>query len=835
MTDDKAAITLNYTTYPLVVGSANKYTFDDWETSGSSIQLTAGVCHSRYTEQDVVWESGDPAIAPVEKGLVRGRTTGFTEITASLPSGERAVCVITVIDNLTRATILSLELNARKLRLEAGSKVLLRPIVLPFDVLGNGAMNRSVRWESSDESVAAVDGKGNVTALREGNAVIRAISADVGRTGSCAVQVAAGPILTTGITGGDSPETPLGWGEKIKLRAATAGADCTLEWKSNNPYIADVDETGEVTAYSPGSAEIYATTNEGGFTAVFPITVGSTPFDISANATCSETPPFLVRPIDKENGNSVLRNLHIPEETVTLESALLLWNRASLLDTGDFDSYTVFCGGEQKCVTRKLGWTAKDLRPDTGYVFTVNAVDGQGTVLASETVSVRTKSAPMVIDVTGQPFNAVGNGRTMDTFAIQSAINTCPKGGTVLLPKGRIFHSGALFLKSDMTFRVDGILIGSIDPKDYPRVVTRWEGWKKTEQSAEEWANTTDYNPVNHRAHASLLNAGVYDEGEWGKYGPCNVQNIVICGSGMVNGNGFRLAYNEGPNRYDLNGGLPVPKSPIRDQTLRSRLLTLHNARCVYVTDIQFAYGASWQLHPIFCDRVTFDHVSVISKGNGKTGAADDITILNGDGIDPESSTNVNIFDCYFRTGDDAVSLKSGRNREGNELAKPNAYIRITDCVSEESKGAFCIGSEQAAGTHDVLWQNLSVRNVWLFGLWIKSMAQRGGVTERIFWRDCAVNNVQGGIFLDLARRHGTPINPAATLPKLRHTVFENISIAGCNDFGIRANGLAKSRVRHVTFRGIRIRDVSEKPFEFTCCEDVVLKDITVERSGNGI
>ena len=342
MTEDKATISLNYTAYPLVVGNTNKHTFAEWETSGSGIQLIARVCHSRYTEKDLVWESTAPDIAPVTDGLVRGRTTGFAEIAASLPSGGRAVCAIAVIDNLTRATVLSLELNARELRLGAGATTLLRPFVLPLDVLGNGAMNRALHWESSNESVAIVDEKGNVTALREGSAVIRAISADVGRTGSCTIHVAAEPVLTTGITGGDSPEAPLLWGEKIRLQAAPVGTTCALQWKSSNPCIADVDERGEVTAYSPGGAEIYATTSEGGFTAVFPVTVGGTPFDASENAACFETPPFVARPVDIEDGHPCLRNLHMPRETVTHNSAVLFWNRASLLDAKDFDSYAVY-------------------------------------------------------------------------------------------------------------------------------------------------------------------------------------------------------------------------------------------------------------------------------------------------------------------------------------------------------------------------------------------------------------------------------------------------------------------------------------------------------------
>ena len=132
----------------------------------------------------------------------------------------------------------------------------------------------------------------------------------------------------------------------------------------------------------------------------------------------------------------------------------------------------------------------------------------------------------------------------------------------------------------------------------------------------------------------------------------------------MINGNGFKLGYNEGPNHYDIDGGLPVPFSTRMDPSIRGRAITIHNGKNIYIKDVTVCYSPSWTIHTIYCSHVTMDHIMVISKGTGKTGASDDICILNGDGIDPDSSIHVNIFDCFFYTGDDAVAVKSGRDRE---------------------------------------------------------------------------------------------------------------------------------------------------------------------------
>ena len=306
----------------------------------------------------------------------------------------------------------------------------------------------------------------------------------------------------------------------------------------------------------------------------------------------------------------------------------------------------------------------------------------------------------------------------------------------------------------------------------------------------------------------------VYDEGERGRTGPYNVRNLVICGSGQINGNGFKLAYNEGPHGKTGNGGRPVPESTKIDASVRGRVITIHNAQHVYVADLTIAYGPAWTIHPIFCDSITFDNLEVISKGTGTTGAADDITILNGDGIDPDSATKINIFNCCFFTGDDAVAVKSGRNQEGNQLDKPSAYIRVTDCVSRGSKGGFCIGSEQSGGAHDILWQNLVVDSINLHGLWIKSNEARGGVVEDVLWRDCWIRNVNTGIYLNFDY-NSSKTNPAAVPPEIRYITFENIHCEGMRRAGVRITGLAGSRIHDIAILGCSFKDGAEKEKAF--------------------
>ena len=74
---------------------------------------------------------------------------------------------------------------------------------------------------------------------------------------------------------------------------------------------------------------------------------------------------------------------------------------------------------------------------------------------------------------------ALGDGITLNTRAIQTAIDRCAMdgGGAVVVPKG-IFLSGSIFLKQGVKLLVekDGVLRGSVDPGSFPQIPTRWEG-----------------------------------------------------------------------------------------------------------------------------------------------------------------------------------------------------------------------------------------------------------------------------------------------------------------------------------------------------------------------
>lgn len=673
-----------------------------------------------------------------------------------------------------------------------------------------------MRWESSDPEVLevnAVEGtvygehQAVVTAKKPGEAVITATARGV--SGTCSILVTEGIVKVASISMETFVKIDVDQVMQFHPAIDRNVTNKWFHWLGTDFSVATLDREGNLMGYKTGNCTVYAIADDS-------LTPEKKTLlkqlqekrnlteEVDRLAELLEGTVYARCEICVKDDCNALRNVHVVPESVTESSVLVLWNRATLLDTGDFEKYRVYCNEEPIAETKKLGYRFDNLESETAYVFRVEALDQTGKVMAEEAVTAKTKEKRPVINVLD--FGALGNGKRMETLAIQKAIDACPRGGTVLLPEGHVFVSGALFLKGDMTFRVDGILLGSDNPTDYPRVYTKWEGWRKIEQSPEEWANTSPKVPENRCPHASLLNAGGYEEGENSLTGPYNLENLVICGKGQINANGFALAYTEGPNMNIWK--MRTVDSPIKDATSRGSALRMHNCKNCYVKDVQFAYAPGWTVHAIYCENITFEGLEVVSQGDGDFGSGTDIFncghIFNGDGIDPESCVHFNMFDVAFATGDDAVAIKSGRGKEGNELDKPNGYIRITDCSSKGSLGGFGTGSETAAGSHDLLMQNLLIDDILISGIWLKTNPYRGGITEFIQVRDLWASRCNSPIWIF----HGYSItrpqaNPALNPTIVRNLTFENVHGSATNELGNRVEGTPDVLIEDVVFRGV--------------------------------
>lgn len=161
-------------------------------------------------------------------------------------------------------------LSKESLTLEPGAKGSTQATVQP-----SNATNKGVTFTSSNEAVATVDSKGEITAKTEGSADITVTTVDGGKTAKLKLTVKKAVVNVTGVTL-DKSTLSLQEGATGNLVATVApstATDKTVTFASSDEEIATVDNKGKVTAVKPGDADITVTTKDGSKTAKCALTV----------------------------------------------------------------------------------------------------------------------------------------------------------------------------------------------------------------------------------------------------------------------------------------------------------------------------------------------------------------------------------------------------------------------------------------------------------------------------------------------------------------------------------------------------------------------------------
>lgn len=230
---------------------------------GETVSLAADVKPSEAYDKSINWKSSNPSVASVDsKGNVKALASGSATISAVTvdtdSSGEHltASCDVTVTVPVT-----GVSLNYSEKVVAPGKTLDLVATVVPSD-----ASVKGVQWTSSDPAIASVSASGVVSALKEGKATITATTASGNFSAKCEITVA---VPVSGVTlNMASKELTLGVEDTFTLIATVMPADALhkeISWKSSNPSVADVDDSGKVTAHAEGRTTITVTTVEGGF------------------------------------------------------------------------------------------------------------------------------------------------------------------------------------------------------------------------------------------------------------------------------------------------------------------------------------------------------------------------------------------------------------------------------------------------------------------------------------------------------------------------------------------------------------------------------------------
>jgi len=242
--------------------------------SNEPLYLNATIAPADATDQSLIWTSSDDSVVSVSYGYVYANGVGTAKITCSSQSNPeaKAECTITVVK--VDATGVTLDKTNEKVYLGNG-KLTLTATVAPAD-----ASNKNVTWESSDTTIATVEG-GVVTFLKEGNVTITCKSEDnESLTATCAIEVKTNAVSTVSIPASLNAYVNSTATLEPTFTGAVEGkevSDKTVTWTSSDTTVATVDENGIITTLKAGTATITVTTKDGNKQATCTLTVAEAP------------------------------------------------------------------------------------------------------------------------------------------------------------------------------------------------------------------------------------------------------------------------------------------------------------------------------------------------------------------------------------------------------------------------------------------------------------------------------------------------------------------------------------------------------------------------------
>jgi len=315
-------------------------------------------------------------------------------------------------------------------------------------------------------------------------------------------------------------------------------------------------------------------------------------------------------------------------------------------------------------------------------------------------------------------YGAQGNGQTMDTRAIQAALDACNAqgGGTVFFPPGD-YLTGTITLKDNVTLHLgpSARLLGSTSLEDYP-----------SHEDIDALYGSLDY---------SLIVAR-------------NVHHIALTGEGVVDGQGAAFPYgSEGFNFEDESA------APTAQSFIRPRLIHLVDCHDVRISNLTLQHAASWCCSLQNIKEMRIHGVHLWNRAN-----------QNNDGFDLTDCEDVTISDCHIDCGDDAIALKEGGQR-----------IVVTNCIISTRWAAVRIGPEARHAFRDIAVSNCVIYDT--YGCAVKIQQVEGGVMENISFDNLVMNHVTGPISLRLGGYLGWKNERKESLPigVLRNIRFSNI------------------------------------------------------------
>ena len=343
-------------------------------------------------------------------------------------------------------------------------------------------------------------------------------------------------------------------------------------------------------------------------------------------------------------------------------------------------------------------------------------------------------------------YGAVNDGKTVNTKAVQKAIDECTKmgGGTVMVDGGGIYVIGTIFMKSNVTLHVDNgtVLQGSTDQKDYPM-----EGVHKNMYAGEPSKD------------ACLI----YAE---------NVSSFAIEGHGTIDGNGHYKFF------------------PRKGKIKRPMLIRFKDCSNITMRDIHLINPAAWTSAWLYCNNITVDGITIKSRAN-----------YNGDGLDFDGCQNVSVSNSNFDNSDDSICLQASLPN------KPCKNVTVTNCNFTTKWGGMRIGLLSRGNIEFVTVSNCTFRDIQDSGLKIQQM--EGGEMSNMTFSNLVMENVPRPIFMTFCQQTASVDTPKGTyepLKRMHNMKFDNIVVdntKGDRHSAFFLTGIPGHEIEHISITNV--------------------------------
>lgn len=316
-----------------------------------------------------------------------------------------------------------------------------------------------------------------------------------------------------------------------------------------------------------------------------------------------------------------------------------------------------------------------------------------------------------------EDFGAIADGKTLCTEAVQKAVDACSKdGGVVQFGAGRYVLS-TVFLQSNVTIEIPAgtEILGAESYYDYAQ---------------EEKIDYPIYQDSSHTYYHPSMFVGL------------GCENVKITGGGKID---MRSVWDEDGVR-----GEAIKHRGAKCIALKEcNNIEISNLEIVNVTDLAVYFAG--------CENVDVHGLKLY---------------VYIDGISPDNSKNVKIYDCDVETGDDGIVFKSSYTLNRLDLCRD---IKVWNCRIKSRCTAIKFGTETNGGFENIVIENIDIRETRITGIAIESVD--GAIVDGVHIKNVKMRNVNAPIFIHVGKRMRGP--KGRSIGKIKNITLENITAEG--------------------------------------------------------